>query len=264
MGFEIVWDTPYSVWAPIVDGDVIRVGSIVECQGAEGVAPLGASAGANDTTGKAVPYGVVIGTNNKNEENDLTNLTQQITDASPHDSTTERVLQEGPWNRGDRQAMVKVAIINPDTILRGQIFNAAVGTAPTVGTATGGSATGVTVTGNAMDVAGVAVLATAYFRTGANMGAYRITDDTSTTVIAWDKPTTKDTAVGDTYVRINGLRTNGPSRAQFDTESLYIDCAAALTTDYYGIDVLRLDLSESGKETVTFKFNADHFCLTRA
>lgn len=262
MGFEVVEGSPRSLWAPIVDSDVIRVGSIVACQANEGVVPMGAASGANDTTNKLVPWGVVIGTNAKTPVTDTTNLTEQITDASPHGSTTEYVSHEGVWYRGDRQAMVNIALITPETILKGPLYNAAVGTAPTVATATAGSAAGVTVTGNAVDSAGVAVLSTVYFRSGPNMGQYRITDDTSTTVVAWDKPTVNDTTVGDTYVRVN-LRALGPSRAQFDAEALYIDVAAALTADYYGIDVIKLDLREAGKEHAYFKFNIDQFSLLR-
>ena len=267
MGFEVVHDNPFMIWAPIVDSDVIRVGSIVACQADEGVVPIGAAGGANDTTNKLVPYGIVVGTNHTadGEEADTTNSTVQITDVSPHDSVTKRVGQEGVTPRGDRQAMVKIALITPDTIIKGSIFNGAVGTPPTVATGTSAaSATGVALTSTtAVDSAGVAVLSTIFFRTGANTGVYRITDDTSTTVMTWDKGTPNDTALGDTYVRVN-LRSNGPSRAQFDAEGLYIDAAAAVTADYYGIDVIKLDLSESGKENVYFKFNVDHFSLKRA
>jgi hypothetical protein len=242
----------------------LYVGQIVECQGNEGAAPVNAAAGAADTTGKVVPFGVVVGTNLYNSSYNTTQQADQITDTTPHDSTVEYVLHEGVWARGDRVAMVEIALITPETIIKGPIFNGALNTATILGTVTAGSASGVTATVNALEVAGVATLATVYFRGGENVGAYRVTDDTSTTVIAWDKPTTKDVAIGDTLVRVNGLRPIGPSYAQFDTEAMYIDSAAALTTDYYVLDVIKLDLSEAGKEHVFFKFNADHFTLKRA
>src|SRR3990172_3585233 len=266
MGFEVVEGSPRSLWLPIVDADTLYVGQIVECQGNEGAAPIGAGAGANDTTGKVVPFGVVIGTNLKEPAYDSTYKANKITDATPHGSTTEFVMHEGVWARGDKVAMVEVAMIDSNTVLKGPIYNAAVGTAPTVGTVTTGSTTGVAATcsAGAADVAGGCGLANVYLRTGANAGAYRVTDDTSTTAVTWDKPTTYDVAVGDKLVRGNGLRPLGPSRAQFDGESMYIDCAAALTTDYYGVDVIKLDLSAAGKEHVYFKFNLDHFCLKRA
>lgn len=262
MGFEVVEGCPRSLWVPIVDLDTLYVGQIVECQGNEGAAPVGAAVGANDTTGKAIPFGVVIGTNLKEPSYDSTYKANKITDTSPNTTTTEYVMTEGVWSKGDKQAMVEIAVIDANTVLKGPLFNAAVGTATTVGTVTTGGTVSSTV--NALEVAGVATKATAYFRTGVNAGSYRVTDDTSTTALTWDKATTGTVAVGDTLVRVNGLRPVGPSRAQFDSESMYIDTSAALTADYYGIDVIKLDLSEAGKEHVFFKFNLDHFCGARA
>lgn len=266
MGFKVVHGpSVQKIWAPIVDSDTLYIGQIVECQGAEGCTPIGVSAGANDTTGKVVPFGIVVGINSIPGYGnfDSTYKTDKITDATPHASTTEFQSVEGVWPKGDKQAMVEIALIDATTIIEGPIFNAAVGTAPTVGTVTTGSADGLSCTTNAVDVAGVAVLSTVYFRAGANKGQYRISDDTSATAHAWDKATVYDVEVGDTLVKTN-LRAIGPSRVQFDSESIYIDCAAALTTDYYGIDVIKLDLSVAGKEHCHFRFNADHFTLKRA
>ena len=264
MGFVIVEGSPRSLWVPIVDLDTIYVGQIVACQANEGIVPIGTASGANDTSQLNVPMGVVIGLNAKNPAYDSTYKAEKITDVSPHDNTVEYVLHGGKHPLGDRAAYAKVALITPNTVLRGPLFNAAFGTAMTLGTVTTGGSTGVSCTVNALEVAGVANLSTVYFRTGANRGVYRITDDASTTALTWDKATYADVAVGDTLVRVNGLRIFGPSRAQFDAEAMYINSAAALTADYYGVNVIALDLSESGKEHVDFMFNADHFCLKRA
>jgi hypothetical protein len=43
-----------------------------------------------------------------------------------------------------------------------------------------------------------------------------------------------------------------------------VDISQAAATHYFVIDVLRLDLRESGKEYIEFRFNADNFCLKRA
>lgn len=262
--FEIVEGSPRSIWTQIVNSDTLYEGQIVECQGNEGAAPVGAASGNADTSGKVVPFGVVLGTNLYNSSYNKTQQAHQITDVTPHDSTVEYVLHEGVWARGDRVAMVEIALITPESILKGPIFNAALGTATTLGTVTIGDTNGVTCTVNTLEVAGVANLATVYFRTGANEGAYRVTDDTSATALEWDKATTYDVAIGDTLVRVNGLRPIGPSYAQFDTEAMYIDSNAVLTSDYYVLDVIKLDLSEAGKEHCLFKFNADHFALKRA
>lgn len=264
MGFEIVHGSPQLVWVPIVDLDTIYVGQIVACQANEGIVPIGVASGANDTSGLKVPMGVVVGLNAKNPSFDSTYKADKITDIAPLTNTTEYVLTGGKYVKGGKEAMALVALITPETILKGPIYNAAFGTAITVGTVSTGDANGVSLTTSALEVAGVATLASLYFRSGANRGVYRITDDASTTAVTWDKSTPAAVAVGDTVVRANGLRLFGPSRTQFDSESMYINSAAALTADYYGVDVIALDLSEAGKEHVIFKFNADHFCLKRA
>ena len=262
MGFEVVKGSPRSVWVPIVDLDTVYVGQIVGSQGDEGISPVAAASGVNDASGLIVPMGVVIGTSLRTPIFDTTYKADKITDVAPSGAVVEMVGIEGHQIKGGKEYMAKVAIITPETILKGQIFNTSHGTALTVGTLS--AATTVTATSGALDVAGVAVLSTLYFRDGINRGIYRITDDSSTTALTWDKATPVAAAVGDHVVRAVGLRIFGPSRCQFDSESMFIDGAAALTSDYYGIDVLELDLSEAGKEYVIFKFNADHFCLKRA
>lgn len=264
MGFEIYHGTPHTVWVPIVDLDTIYIGQLVACQVNEGIVPLGTASGANDTTGKKVPMGVVVGLNLAIPSYDSTFKTDKITDASPLNSTVDYRLLEGKHPKGDTAAYAKVAIITAETILKGPIYNAAFGTAMVLGTVTTGDANGVSCTVNTLEVAGVAGLASVYFRTGNCKGVYRVTDDSSATAVTWDKATPRAVAVGDTLVRANGLRIFGPSYTQFDSESMYINSAAALTTDYFGIDVIALDLSEASKEYVIFKFNADHFCLKRA
>lgn len=266
MGFTVVEGSPRSVWVPIVDSDTIYIGQIVACQANEGIVPIGAAAGAADTTGKEVPYGVVVGLNAYVPSFDTTQKAEKITDATPHGTTTDYRMVEGPMMvDGHYSAMAEVKIITPHTVLQGPICNAALGTAPTVGTVTTGSTAGTAATGAAAlcDVAGVADISTAYFRSGSNTGSYRVTDDTSTTALTWDKPTYADVAANDTLVRVNGLRPVGPSYMQLDTEAMYIDCSAALTADYYVINVIKLDLSEAGKEHVIFMFGADHFALKR-
>ena len=215
MGFEIVEGVAHTVWAPIVNSDTLYGGQLVYANN-EGVSPLGAASGAYDTSNKHVPYGLVIGTNLDSPLSDNTYSAQYITDATPLASATEFFDVEGVWSKGDKQAMVKLALITPETVLRGQIFNSSFGTAPTQVTVTTGDANGVSATVGAVDVAGVANLGCLYFRSGANRGLYRVTDDTSATALTWDKATRFAVAVGDTLVRVN-LRPIGLSRAQFDS-----------------------------------------------
>jgi len=263
MGFSVVrGGIPKPMWVQIVDSDTLYVGQLVYTN-AEGVAPLSTAGGAYDTTNKKVPFGIVAGTNLATPLFSSSYSADYITDVTPLASTTDYRGIEGVWSKGDKVAMVEVIRINPETVIRGPLYNSSFGTAPTVVTVTTGSAAGTSATVGAVDVAGVANLSSLYFRSGANAGAYRVTDDTSTTAITWDKPTTNAVAVGDTMVRVN-IRPTGLSRVQFDSESMFVDISAAVTTDYYGINVLKLDLSEAGKEHVEFTFNIDHFAAARA
>lgn len=263
MGFKIIHGSQQKIWAPIVYQDTIYVGQLVKCQTDEGVVPLGAASGAGDTSNLSIPWGVVVGTNNSNPLFNTTYNTQYITDATPLASTTEFIGVEGVWSKGAQEAMVQIELITPETILRGQLFDTTFGTAMTVGTVTTGDTNGVSCTTGTL-VASTAQMATIYFRTGNNRGAYRILDNTSATAQTWDRPTYAAVAVGDTCVKAP-IRLMGPCYANFEaTESMFIDAAATYGSNYYTLDVVRLDLSVPGGEYVDFKFNADHFCLKRA
>lgn len=263
MGFKIIHGSQQKLWAPIVYQDTIYVGQLVKCQVDEGVVPLGAASGVADTSGKSVPFGVVVGTNNRNPLFNTTYNTQYITDATPLASTTEFTGVEGPCGKGAQRAMVEIELITPETILRGPLFNSTFGTAMTVGTVTTGDTNGVSCTTGTL-VASTASYATLYFRSGLNKGTYRILTNTSATAQTWDTPTYAAVAVGDTCVKAP-IRMMGPAYADFEaTESMFIDAAATYGTNYFVIDVIRLDLSVAGSEYVDFKFNADHFCLKRA
>lgn len=277
MGFRIVHPDQLQVRdMPIEPAEVIYTGSIVSgsvdaaVTPLEGVCPISAAAGASNTTYKPIPYGICIGNNNVsgNVVSNTTYKTEYITQVaagSVYGSTTQYQGVEGPWAKGDPQAMAKVALISPETIIRGDIFNAAVGTAPTVVTVTTGcGGDGIGMTTGAADATVIARFGTIYMRTGANRGIYRTTTSNSSTVHTWTKAMPNTIAVDDTAVVINGLRPYGIAYAQFDSESLYIDCSAALSSDYYIIDVIRLDLSTPGDEYVEFRFNMDNFCCIRA
>jgi hypothetical protein len=159
--------------------------------------------------------------------------------------------------------MVQIAHIDPCTVLRGPIYNAAVGTAPTEATVSTGSGTdGLGCTSSAVEVATVATLATLYARTGKNAGVYRTLTSASTTTHTWLQAMPKDMEIGDKIVVV-GLRPYGHCFCQI-TMGLYIDSSQTAATNYFVIDVIRLDLREAGKEYVEFRFNADNFCHARA
>jgi len=261
MGFRVVHNGCQPIWAPLINTDTLYNEQLVVV-GNEGVAPLAAATGAGDTTGKQVPYGVVIGNNLKTPTFDSTYNTDKILYKDPSSAGSEDYVSvEGPWAKGDKQAMVKIDLITAQTVLRAPLYTDTLGTAPTVGTLSG-TPTTVTATSSAVEEAGVASLSTLFVRSGDQAGAYRVTDDTSTTALTWDLPLNAAPVAGDTVVRIN-LRPQGLSRMQIGTEALFVDTGATVTTNYFLIDVIRLDLREAGREYVEFRFHPCHFDSVR-
>lgn len=270
MGITVVHGSPQSVWYPMKPGATIYVGGLVsldESAPSEGVEQLPDAAGVANLTNLDIPLGVCIGTNRFDPLHSTTYNTDYITDpgaTDAHDGASiDFRMVEGPWAKGDPIAMVRVALINQNTVLRAPIYNAAVGTAPSLLTVTTGDTDGLGCTTNAADFTGIATnLQTFYFRTGNNAGVYRITDSASSTVHAWDRATKTDVAVGDTGVMVP-MRTHGTSTVMFDaTTAAYIDCAdapVAAATNRWVINVIRLDLSTAGNEYVEFTFNGVHF-----
>ena len=261
MGFEVVHDAQQAIWCPVINTDTLYVGQVV-IAGNEGVAPLAAATGAGDTTAKQVPFGVVIGTNKKTPAFSATYMAEYITYVAASSATAEDyVMVEGPWAKGDKVAMVKVIPITAQTVLKAPLYTDTIGTAPTVGTLSG-TPTTLGGTSSAVEEAGLDSLSTMFVRSGGQAGAYRVTDDTSTTTLTWDGELNAAPVAGDTLVRIN-LRPQGLSQVDLGTEALFIDSGATATTNHFLIDVLRLDLSEAGKEYVEFRFHACHFDSVR-
>jgi hypothetical protein len=268
MAFTVVHQSHHqTLWAPVEVSETVYVGSIIGMDTAtplSGVQPMPVAAGAANVTNLDVPLGVVVGTNNTGPNKVYSSSyggAEYITagnEASAHDSTTQFQGVEGPLR--EDYAMVEYIPITAETVIRGSIYNAAYGTAPTAVAVTTGSGTdGLDMTTAASDVATVANFATAYCRTGNNMGRYRILTTASSTTHEFTPALKADVAVGDTFVIINGLRPFGMSYAYIDAEGTYIDCSAALTANYLMIDVVRLDLSTAGEEYVEFRFSPVNF-----
>lgn len=269
---KIAHDSPQKVWMPIKPGATIYVGSLVSIDFSaldEGVVVRPTAVGIANTTNKDIPLGVCVGTNRREPIFSATYLAEYITDpgvTGVRTDTTEYVLKEGPWNKGDGMAMVEVALIDPSTVLSAPIRNGAIGTSISELTSSAGNANGLTVTTGAADFTPVANLCTIYCRAGVNRGQYRTTDSTSTTVHAWDREMLKTTAgAGEKYV-MSGLRTHGVSYVTIGdgTVSSFIDGSATQATNYDVIQVVRLDLSDPGNEFVEFRFDTDAFCQVRA
>lgn len=261
--------TPPPQWCPLTPSATVYMNSLVYESG-EGVSAAPAASGAGDTTGNAYIAGVAIAHNRATPLYNTTYKEEYITDpgaADPHDgASVEFNGVEGPWSKGDagNMAMVLVEKIWPWTVLRAPLYATSVGTAPTLLTVTTGNANGLGMTTNATQFTPVADLCTAYCRTGANAGSYRISDDASTTVSTWDRALISDVAVGDTFVRAP-YRHTGASYAQINaTCGSFLDCAASPATNYYHIWVHRLDLSVAGEEFIEFSFDPVHIMMGRA
>lgn len=273
MGFSVIHGSPQHKWVPVEPGEVIYNGSIVGVDTAtplEGVQPLPSASGVSNATNADIPFGIVVGNNNVegNLAYSTTYNTEYITQVAAGDvygSTTQYRGVEGVFSKGDPQAMVKVAIIDPTTVIRGQLYDTSFGTAPTVNTVSVASGSdGIGCSTDAATVATIANFSTIYARSGANMGIYRTLTSNSTTAHTWLKAMKSDMAVGDTAVILNGLRPYGISLMQIDSEAQFVDVNAALSSDYFYVNVLNLDLSEAGNEFIDFQFNAETFCPTFA
>lgn len=269
MAFTVVHPIHSQIlWAPVEPGSTIYTGAIVtqdQSAPGNGIITMPVAAGAANVTNLDVPWGVCVGNNNSAGNVVSASSHEYITagaEATWHDNTTRYQGVEGPWAKGDGGEYIAYIPITPETVLRGPIYNAAIGTAPTqVAVTTGSGTDGLDCTTAAIDFTPVADYGTLYFRTGNNKGIYRIIETTSTTVHTFTPACPADIAVGDELVAAN-MRFFGPSRAYIDSLGLYIDVSAALTTNYLMIDVLRLDLSEAGNEYVEFRFSPVNFITT--
>ena len=251
------------VWCPVDGTDTLYHGQVVK-SGGDGVLPMGAAGGIADTDNKGVPYGVVVGTSNKTPVYNST-YGEYITAAHAQASQVARDWTgvEGMWSKGDPQAMVLVARINPLTKIKANFYYTDKGTAITECTVTTGDTDGYGYTANATQFTPVADLATSYCRKGLNRGLYRISDDATTTARTFDRAFPYDIVIGDVFVSVPA-RPIGLSYVQFDTESTFIDAAVSPASNYYVVNTERLDLSEKGKEYIIFTFTGDHFSFVRA
>ena len=271
MAFSIVKDAGEKIWVPVDPGNTIYNGSLVSLDSSglvDGIENLPAAAGASNTTNKDIPFGVCLGNNLKTQLYSSTYKANYITApaaGSSHGDATEYAMVDGVYGKSDHIPMVLVELIKgTNTTIRGNIFNAAVGTAPTLLTATVASTDGLGTTTNATQFTPVANVSTIYCRKGANKGAYRILDTTSTTVHTWTQAMNYDIAIGDTFVA-TGLRPFSIAYLQIvATVGLWVEASASPATHYFHVEVERLDLSVANQEYVEFRFGGDNFCLTRA
>jgi len=257
-----------TVWMPIKPSATVYVGSLVSVDMSaldEGVVVRPTAVGVANITNKDRPLGVCIGTNRREPVFSSTYLAEYITDEGVtglRTSTTDYVGVEGAWGKGDKRAMVQVALIGPQTVLRAPLRNNSIATAITEETSSTGNANGLTMTtAAAIDFTPVANLCTCYCRVGLNAGTYRIMDTTSTTVHAWDVQMLNTTATaGETYV-FAPVRHHGISYVTIGdgTVASYINTSVSPATNYDIIHVINCNMETAGNEYVDFMFDTTAF-----
>jgi len=265
MPFSVVHDSPQAIWCPVEKDATLYVGGMAgqdmsNIATHEGLEMLPLATGVWCTTGFDIPFGVIIGTNNRRPLYSNTGgiNTEYISWSTPHDSTSEFVLTGGPYISGGREPFVKVDIVDPTTVCRVNLVDdttTSAPVAPVVGTVTTGSAAGTGCTTTAMSVASVPGYSTMYFRTGANKGTYRMVYSTHATIHTWYTPTYADVSEDDTCVLVD-LPLFGLGGAQLSSYSLSFDINADVASHSYPLVVQRLDLSEAGAEYVEFQWSS--------
>jgi len=279
MAFNIIENGGRTLWMQGDGASTYYKGQIVmlstnattECDGT--CTPLSVPSGAADTTQLNIPFGIIVGFNKRTPT--TTTLGTLLVEYDGGACVTQAAQlareftgQEGMYGKADPSILIQVAEINSLSILRGPVYNAAYGTAPTLltSTAVGGTDGMVTAdTTNACDFTNVTKCGTIYCRAGANMGLYRVSKDTSTTAPSVTTAFPYDTAIGDQYVRVPFKQ--GNSNIYIAGPGMYVDCSknpVIAATNLYNVVVYKMDLSTAGREYVDFRFGGDHFCRFRA
>ncbi len=268
MAFKIVEGNVKPIWMGTNGSSTYYLGQLVTYVQASkaivvggAVVPLAVPAGIADLTNFQIPAGIVTGINTYRMS--AKNSTgQYVTGVATQANQLARDFRgaEGMYVKNDPQALIQVTRITPETLIEGPIYNAALGTAPTVVSDTGGAdTTGYTSAGTtgACDFTPVANLCTIYARSGANAGMYRVTSDTSTTAPTVTIGFPYDVVLGDTFVRVPLKQ--GISYIYIGGPGLYIDCSLGAATNYFTVFVEKLDLRRAGEEIAQFRFGNIHF-----
>jgi hypothetical protein len=270
---QVIDGSPHEVWVPVtaVGATTIYMGQIVQT-GTDGVITLGAASGIMDKSTKAdyagtlagakVPFGIVTGLSNPKYDSTYkrNKITSVITSNANYVETGTPCAEGSLGSRAEKQAMVKVALITPSTIIRAPIYLTSFGTAPTASTVTTAGSTGMGYTvGATIGFTSVASMTTAYCRSGNNKGIYRVTSDTSTTVKTTASPFPFAVAVGDVMVHVN-FKPFGFTGLQLDSLGLFA-LADTTAANCFPVNVVSLNLKEAGKEYVDFMFCAQQFTV---
>ena len=172
-------------------------------------------------------------------------------DKATYDSTQATLVANDPVG----PTMVAVTIWRPGDMWRAPIVKDTIGTVMDEYTETLGDATGKLLT-HATATNFQAGYATAYCRTGANRGQYRVITSGSTTTKVPTVPFTYDIAQGDTFV-VAAMKLG---RAMMALDSQFQGIDGDLTTggSYYNVFCHQLDLESSGREFAIVSLEFHH------
>jgi hypothetical protein len=249
-------------------GQIVHGGFLNSTHATLGVRNIIAATGlADTTTKKGMPIGVVSGLATRSgrtysstyqTEYDASVITQAAQLAR------ENIGIEGAISKTDPIAAVQITrIMGTNTVLKGPLYLTTLGVAPTAVTVTTGSSDGLTfIAATSGITTPIAYNATAYCRTGANAGLFRVTSTTGTTTRTLIVAFPYAIAAGDTFIQVP-IRL-GTCIMQTDALGMFVDAAVSDIGNNYIVNVWDFDLKEAGKENVTFSFTGDHFCAVRA
>ena len=270
---SIAYNTsPQNLWVPLCSDSaaVFYEGSILsnivanDTVTQDGFDLLGAAVGVADNTGRRVPYGLVTGFNvfpGNESYSGGRQIVTSVVGTSAHATTVQYLSGVSEHSSPhDGVPMAQVALITPTTYIKMPIFNGW-GTAITEGvvTAAGASTTGAgfTTAANFCDFTPVAGRSSVFCRSGGNRGSLRVTSDTSKTTKVVYQYYKYDVGAGDVFVGVPFRL--GHTWAQIDATSTFLDASWQPATNYYCINIVELNLSESGEEYAIFNFGGEHF-----
>jgi len=201
------------------------------------------------------PLGIVLGGNNRtplfNSTYNANYISSVITQANL--LAREFFGVEGMYSKGEPQAMAKIAVLDRSCVIEGPIAGTTVSTAPEVVTCDAVDTDGLTgMTHSALSWTPTANNNMFYCRSGKNMGLYRMSYAASTTTPTFYSPWPYSWVVGDTFAVVPvGI---GRQYLEFyGGLGLWVSSTDDLT-HAYAVEVIKLDLSVAGRETIQFKF----------
>jgi hypothetical protein len=231
-------------------GADVYAGQMAQYSGAAGgrIIPVAAAAAGPDTT---VIAGIVLGpgrfTSPGTNLYDSTYKGDKIT----YDTTQATVVVNDPKGA----AIAEVQTLTPNSLIKAPIVKDTIGTAPECKACTTGSADGLTFVVATIDTT-VDDYSTAYCRTGANQGEYRVVTTGATTTQTFTIPFTNDIAVGDTFCIANV--TEGLAHISWDTQFQAVDSSYDPSTNYFVAIVHEVNLEKAGEEYCTFRLASRH------